>query len=207
VYNAAVHVGRGSVIWHRTLECAPGDPTARDVALAAGEGLPSGVEPAELARWAHAALDAMSVDEARSCFHHHAAGGAGTLGMWAWHAASEFGVHRIDVEQALGHELSMTDEQAADAVSYVCGFVLPAMSRVTGENPGVVEIELQIDRPQRLRLGDGPSGDVTVTGRPVEVLLALWGRPHSGVDLDGDTAVWDRWRQLPGIALQFGAWD
>ena len=34
VYNAAVHVGRGSVIWHRTLECAPGDPTAREDLLA-----------------------------------------------------------------------------------------------------------------------------------------------------------------------------
>jgi hypothetical protein len=49
---------------------------------------------------------------------------------------------------------------------------------------------------------------VTVEGPPVQVLLALWGRPHRDVRVvEGQARVLDEWRQLPGTAFQFGAWD
>ena len=44
-------------------------------------------------------------------------GGEGTAALWAWHAASELGVHRLDVEATLGHDHSLTDDQALDAAA------------------------------------------------------------------------------------------
>ncbi len=42
----------------------------------------------------------------------------------------------------------------------------------------------------------------------IQVLLGLWGRPHTGIDVtDGDPEVWQQWRALPGEAFQFGTWD
>ncbi|WP_420623542.1 hypothetical protein [Candidatus Poriferisodalis sp.] len=49
---------------------------------------------------------------------------------------------------------------------------------------------------------------MVIEGPPVQVLLGLWGRPHSGIDVtDGDPAVWEQWRALPSEAFQFGTWD
>jgi len=39
-------------------------------------------------------------------------------------------------------------------------------------------------------------------------VLALWGRPHSGVNVVAGAAhVWTDWRALPSEAFQFGTWD
>ena len=62
--------------------------------------MPTGVEPAELASWAHRALDQMATDDPTPVYF-SMTGGAGTAALWAWHAASEIGIHRLDVEAAL----------------------------------------------------------------------------------------------------------
>ena len=132
------------------------------------------------------------------------------MGLWAWHAASELGVHRLDVESALNHDHAITDKQAGDAVAYVCQIVSPAMRQATGEDPGTVTIHLDTteDPPDPVRITSDNAGQVTVRGRPVQVLLALWGRPHHGISVvDGDAGIWNRWQHLPSTAFQFGTWD
>ena len=51
-------------------------------------------------------------------------------------------------------------------------------------------------------------GRLPFEGPPIQVLLGLWGRPHSGIEVTaGDPEVWHQWRALPSEAFQFGAWD
>ena len=210
VYNAAVHVGRVSVAWDEMMKCAPDDTTARERAYVTSGKRPTGTEPAELARWAHAAIDRMSGDASRECFF-SMTGGPGTTGLWAWHAASELGVHRLDVEAALGHKHAISNAEAVDATTYVCEFFLPAMRRAAVEDPGAVTAELlsSVGEPLcTVGIDSELTRHVTVRGPVVEVLLALWGRPHTGVDvISGSADVWSAWRELPGKVFQFGTWN
>jgi uncharacterized protein (TIGR03083 family) len=210
VYNAAVHVARSCVSWEQMMAADPDDGTARDRAAATRESLPSGVEPPVLAAWCQSLLAAITDDESRACYF-PLTGGPGTVGLWAWHAASELGVHRLDVEDALSHNHAMTDNEAADAVAYVCQIVSPAMRRATGEDPGTVTINLDMAdgrQPDPIRITSDTAAQVTVRGHPVQVLLALWGRPHHGISVTaGNTTVWSEWQHLPTTAFQFGTWD
>ncbi len=210
VYNAAVHVARVSVAWEEMMKCAPDDATARERAYQVSGERPAGAEPAELAQWAYAALDRMGGDPSKACFF-SMTGGPGTVGLWAWHAASEIGVHRLDVKAALSHEHAITDVDAADATTYVCEFFLPAMRRAAQEDPGRVAAELLSDTGKLLHTAEIHSEStphVTIRGPVVQVLLALWGRPHAGVDIvSGDAHVWSAWQALPSKVFQFGTWD
>ncbi len=89
----------------------------------------------EFAAWAHSAIDQLTDDLDRRCYF-SMTGGEGDPRLWAWHAASELGMHRLDVEMALGHEHSMTPVQALDAANYTCRFFLQAMRRVLERDPG-----------------------------------------------------------------------
>ena len=154
VYNAGVHIGRACRFWEQMMGCTPDDATARDRALEMMQGLPSGVAPAELGRWAHAAIDVMAEEEHRECYFSMNAG-QGDTGMWAWHAASELGVHRLDVEDALGHSHSITPDEAVDSAVYACTYVLPTMRGVVGEDPG----RLRAEFPRRAGRGGRSSRD------------------------------------------------
>lgn len=210
VYNAAVHVARAGVAWEAMMGCAIGDSTARERAFAKSDALPSGVAISELDRWARSVIDLMSEDEDRECYF-SMAGGPGTLGMWAWHGAAELGVHRLDVEAALGHDHAMSDAEALDALTYVCEVLMPRMRFVTEEDPGSVSVDILTDEGETLgRLGIVSDVDrhVSVRGPGVQLLLAMWGRPHVDVEVtSGDAGVWKAWNALPGTAFQFGTWD
>lgn len=209
VYNAAAHIGRVAIAWAEMISSSPDDPESRERGYAQSAERPTGAPVTDLAAWANSTIDRLEGDTDRRCYF-SMTGGEGTVGLWAWHAASELGVHRLDVESALGDTHAITDDQAIDAVRYTCEYFLPAMRRATGKDPGPVTI--------RLRRADGPEGlatiesdsanTATIEGAPVQALLALWGRPHRGVDLvEGDAAVWAGWQALPGEAFQFGTWD
>ena len=213
VYNAASHIGRVSIAWEEMMTSAPEDPESRVRGYERASLKPTGTSTAELATWSHAAIDQLTDDLDRRCYF-SMAGGEGNPRLWAWHAASELGMHRLDVEAALGHEHSMTPSQALDAARYTCQFFLQAMRRVLERDPGGLTA--------RLVGSGGEAGSVTIEplpesespasvvieGPPVQVLLGLWGRPHSGVEVtDGDPAVWQQWRALPSEAFQFGTWD
>ena len=221
VYNAAAHIGRVSIAWEEMILASPDDPQSRERGYERSGKKPAGTPTTELAAWAHSAIDQLIGDTDRRCYF-SMTGGEGTVGLWGWHAASELGVHRLDVEAALGHDHALTDEQAIDAATYTCQYFLPAMRRVTGKNPGGVEAQLHGDDGVTRTTSITPAPDdesnatsdtaapgrVTIAGPSTQVLLALWGRPHTGVAvIDGDDAVWTGWQALPGEAFQFGTWD
>ena len=213
VYNAAAHIGRVGIAWEVMITSPPEDPESRQRGYERAGRKPAGTSTDELAAWAHSAVDQLVGDVDRRCYF-SMTGGEGTPRLWAWHAASELGMHRLDVEAALGHEHSMTPAQALDAADYTCQFFLQAMRRVLERDPGgltarLVEADGEVGiltiepRPE-----SESSASATIEGPPIQVLLALWGRPYVGVDVtEGDPEVWQHWRALPSEAFQFGTWD
>lgn len=217
IYNAAAHVGRVSIAWEEMITSAPDDPESRTRGYARSERRPAGTPMADLAAWAHSTLERLVDDVDRRCYF-SMTGGEGTVGLWAWHAASELGVHRLDVEAALGDAHALSDEQALDAASYTCQYFLPAMRRATGKDPGQVQLRLlgsdastpdaNASTTGEVAIESESTATVTVEGSAVQVLLALWGRPHTGVRVvDGEPTVWADWRALPSEAFQFGTWE
>ena len=212
VYNAAVHIGRVGVAWHSMIDATPDDPDSRVRGYADAEARGSGHDPATLGSWALAAIDALEDDVDRACYF-SMTGGHGTVGLWGWHAASELGVHRLDVEAALGLEPTLTDEMAIDALTYTANYFLPAMSRVTETDPGAFDAVAIRDGSAlatvevRAPGGEGSPAAATLAGAPVDLLLAVWGRPHGPVDTTGATEIIDGWFELPKTAFQFGTWD
>jgi hypothetical protein len=194
---------------------SPDDPESRARGYADAESRGSGHRPQELAGWALAAVDALDDDVDRPCYF-SMTGGQGTVGLWGRHAASELGVHRLDVEAALGDPHAMPDDLAVDAIGYTCGYFLPAMTRATGTDPGLMDVVAVRDgvvvgkavaMAHDAAGGVGPAAAATLEGAPIDVLLALWGRPHGPVEVRGSRVVFDRWHALPGTAFQFGTWD
>ena len=209
VYNAASHIGRVGIAWEEMITSTTEDPESRARGYERAGRKPAGTSTSELAAWAHSAIDQLTGDLDRRCYF-SMTGGEGNPRLWAWHAASELGMHRLDVEAALGHEHSMTPAQALDAADYTCQFFLQAMRRVLERDPGGLTARL-VDADEvtvePLPESERPSS-VVIEGPSVQVLLGLWGRPHSGVEVtDGDPAVWAQWRALPSEAFQFGTWD
>ena len=209
VYNAAVHICRAAVFWEHMMACPPSDADARTKALAKIAELPSRVDPAELARWAHGALDRMSADDPTPVYF-SMTGGAGTAALWAWHAASEIGIHRLDVEAALGHPYAIADLDALDSAVYAAEYFMPALRSDAEEDPGEVTMQLLSDAGNIVGsavIGSEATGRVTISGPSAQVLLAIWGRPNKNVVVSaGDPAVLAAWRALPGKVKQFGTW-
>lgn len=212
IYNAAVHIGRVGIAWRYMIEATPEDPDSRTRGYADAESRGSGHDPLTLRSWAFAAIDALEDDVDRPCYF-SMTGGHGTVGLWGWHAASELGVHHLDVEAALGLEPSMTDEMAVDALTYTAEYFLPAMARVTETDPGAFDVVAVRDGeqlatvPVRAPGAEDAPPQATLTGAPVDLLLAVWGRPHGEIGRTGAGSVIDGWFELPATAFQFGTWD
>lgn len=211
VYNVAVHIGRVGVAWHSMINASPDDPDSRARGYADAESRGSGHSPDVLASWVRGAIEALEDDVDRPSYF-SMTGGAGTVGLWGRHAASELGIHRLDVEHSLGVPYAISDDLALDALDYTSQFFLPAMATVTETDPGTLRVVAARDgtkfSPLTLRATHGSSKpEATITGLPVDVLLALWGRPHGPIDIDGSQETVDRWRALPSTAFQFGTWD
>lgn len=210
VYHAASHIGRVAIAWEAMILAKPDDPESRNRGYAEAETRPEGSPPADLASWAHQAVDHLVADPETEAYF-SMTGGHGTRALWAWHAATELGVHRLDVEAALGHLHAISDDQAVDALTYTVEFFLPAMRRATNEDPGAMTLQPTAADGTDLEpiaLESASADTVTLKGPTVELLLAVWGRPHIDVAaIDGDAGVLEGWRALPGKAFQFGAWD
>lgn len=209
VYNAAVHIGRVGVAWHAMILATPDDPESRTRGYADAEARGSGHSPETLGSWVDAALDALVDDPERACYF-SMTGGHGTAGLWAWHAASELGIHRLDVESALGHAHDMSPERAIDAIEYTAEFFLPAMVRATQQELPAIELvgcgpdgEPSVTK----RVGAGADAAAHVSGPLVDVVLAMWGRPHANLEVTGSGEAFEAWLELPGQAFQFGTWD
>lgn len=212
VYNAAVHVGRVGVAWHSMINATPDDPESRTRGYADADARGTGHAPEVLQSWALAAIDAIGSDVDRQCYF-SMTGGMGTAGLWGWHAASELAVHRLDIEDALGMDHALSDDLAVDAIEYTAKYFLPAMARVIEQHPksfmAVADRDGEKIGRSLVRVDDGelPTPVATMNGRPVDVLLALWGRRHGPVEHAGEPGVIEAWKALPGTAFQFGTWD
>lgn len=224
VYNAAAHIGRVAIAWEEMISSGPDDPESRTRGYDRSGRKPPGTPVTELAAWANAAIDRLDDDDLDRPCYFSMTGGEGTVALWGWHAATELGIHRLDVEAALGDDHAMTEAQALDAITYTARYFLPAMRRATGTDPGRLTILAegatgtigQVDLPpadqdSEARADPAPPArarEATIGGPAVQVTLALWGRPSQGVRLvDGDPEVWADWQALPGKAFQFGTWD
>lgn len=206
VAEVSTHVGWALLFWRHMMDSAPDDSTARDRALADTPPFPSGLSPDEFLDRVDPIFDHMAADEHAECYV-SMAGGPGTRGLWARHAFSEIGVHRMDVEAALREPHQVTIDQACDAVSYVAGFVLPSFRRMAGEDPGSLTLEptgANGEILDSLTITSASPTAALVRGPVSEVLLALWGRPHRGVVVrDGDPHTWQSWLELPTRTFQF----
>lgn len=207
VYNAVVHVCRSALGWHEWMRFEPGDSDAYEAGATARDREPTGVPMATLAGWANSFLDGVDDDPSVATFYPL---GSGSHGVWAHHAAAEWGVHRLDVEDALGQPHSMTDEQALDALRWSMEIALPGLA---GRSPiDVPPLRVSVITPAGTRLGPvtTPASiagtPVTVEGLGVQVLLAVWGRPHSDVAVSAESGL-GLWNMVPAEQAQFGAWD
>ena len=212
VYNAAVHIGRVGVAWHSMILASPDDPDSRVRGYAEAESRGSGNEPAELVAWARSAIDALDVANLERPAYFSMTGGAGTVGLWGWHASSELSIHRLDVEDAVGDPRSISDTIAVDAIDYTCRYFLPAMARAS-ECMNLDPLDaVAVAGGQELgrttaRADNDSAASTHVRGAPVDVLLALWGRRHGAIEVDGQAEIFDAWHALPSQAFQFGTWD
>lgn len=207
VYNAAVHVGKVGIAWQAMIEATPDDSDSRVRGYADAEARGEGHAPATLLEWAIGPIDALDNDVDRPCYF-SMTGGHGTVGLWGWHAATELGIHRLDVEAALGEAHVLRNAAAVDAIEYTTEFFLPAMAKAVDAAPAALAVEVLSDGEVvgSSTLGDGEPAAV-LRGSGVDVLLALWGRPHGDLKIDGDANTLDQWRALPGQAFQFGTWE
>ena len=210
VGDVATHVGWALWFWRHMMDSEPDDSTARDRALAGTPPFPTGLDADEFLDRVEPVFAHLAADEHAACYV-SMAGGPGTRGLWARHALSEIGVHRMDVEAALGEPHQITIEQAHDAVSYVAAFVLPSFRRMAGEDPGPLTLELtgaNGDVLDSLSIPSASSSRAIVRGPARQLLLALWGRPHRDVEVrQGDVHLWRAWLELPSRTFQFASND
>ena len=210
VAEVSTHVGWALWFWRHMMDSTPDDPTARDRALADTPPFPAGLAADELLDQVEPVFAHMAADEHAECYV-SMAGGPGDRGLWARHALSEIGVHRMDVEAALGEPHLITIDQARDAVRYVATFVLPSFRRMAGEDPGRLTLELTGGNGEileSLSINSGSPSAALIRGPVSQMLLALWGRPHQDIEVrDGDAQTWRSWLELPTRTFQFAADD
>jgi len=134
------------------------------------------------------------------------------VGFWARRMAQETLVHRWDAERGAGMDIARMDPVvAADGVDEYLEVFVPT-TRHLGTAPGAGESAqiISTDTADRWSVAFPEAGrseltreqgdaDVSITGPAEGLLLLLWGRlepSDAGVDVDGDMAMWDRWREL-----------
>lgn len=109
--------------------------------------------------------------------------GATTMARQVWHVSSDWGIHRHDVEVALGIEPTLSSARAADLLAWFTGYIAPR-ERGDGQQLPTIRI-IATDADLDFREGDGEPA-VTVSGSARDTLLFLWRRPHGPVTVEGD---------------------
>jgi uncharacterized protein (TIGR03083 family) len=134
-----------------------------------------------------------------------------SVGWWTRRMAHEAVVHRTDADAALGRELSIPPEIAADGIDeYLDVFV--AASRAPQNAPAGPTVSFECsDRSDRWWLDLSVPGERHLSREPREatmrfsgtaeqLLLVLWGRVSAsgtpGVEVSGDVGELDRWSEL-----------
>ncbi len=111
--------------------------------------------------------------------------GVETAGWLSWHCAAEMGLHRHDVETALGQPSSITGDRAVDAVIWTTQYAYPMVLRLRDlDSLPSVRLISDADHLDHTT-GHGPA-TASLTGTAQDLLLHLWRRPHGPVTIQGD---------------------
>jgi uncharacterized protein (TIGR03083 family) len=129
-------------------------------------------------------------------------------GFWPRRMVHEVGVHRADAELALGLEVTMEPEVAADGVDELldnlphAAYFAPGVDQLRGDGERIAleapdagatwRITLLPDRFTWERTEGPASGEVVARSPARSLLLGLYGRPAC-IELDGDEDLFDRW--------------
>ena len=134
-------------------------------------------------------------------------GAPSPLAFWARRQAHETAVHRVDAQGAVGRVDEVDAAFAADGIDeLIVRFFGGRSRRLRSEAPVTLAIAstdtnerwyVHIGPDGQRSVRDGPAGaDCTVRGSAGALYLALWNRrPIADLDVFGDPAVLDLWRQ------------
>ena len=197
---------------HVVAEVVSGRPDA-DFGLFAQLTTPAKDSP-EFVDWARAGTASLleelsSVPADEECWSWYESGRS--VGWWARRMALEAVVHRLDVDVALGRELSVASDVAADGIDeYLDVFV--ATSRAANDSPAGPTVSFECSdrsdrwwldlssRGQRTLSREPSDASVRISGTAEQLLWIVWGRVSAsdaaGVELSGDVKEFERWSEL-----------
>jgi uncharacterized protein (TIGR03083 family) len=199
VYELLAHLGRHHRWVAANLERAPDDGPAPAV----DRGAPP--EGAAVVAWIEQGSAALAdrlleIDPATRCWTWT---DDQTVRFWARRTANETAMHRWDLQNAVGEPAPFSSDLAVDAIDEY----LSIIARIgTGDlDGGTIHLHASdADGEWLLRLDDAgmqltrehAKGDLAARGPASDLLLVVSGRrPPSTVELFGDAALLDRWRQ------------
>lgn len=104
--------------------------------------------------------------------------------------AVEIATHRADVDLALGRTPELAPQRAQDAVRLSAEF-LSRMWLNRGE-PAPAALQLRPTGGEPVTVGSGDHA-ATAAGSPTDLWLALWGRPSTGIQVDGNPQTLPQW--------------
>jgi uncharacterized protein (TIGR03083 family) len=116
--------------------------------------------------------------------HAHLYNGGTTVERQVRHVSSDWGIHRHDVEVALGVEPSMSSERAGDLIPWFTSYIVPR--DLDGLNIPQPTIRIIADDAGFNYQQGNEEPAVTVSGAALDILLYLWRRPHGPVTIQGD---------------------
>jgi uncharacterized protein (TIGR03083 family) len=135
------------------------------------------------------------------------------LAFWARRQAHETTIHRADAEAAAGGQLEVEPALAVDGIDeLLLGFYAGrGRRRLAADPPLTLGIATTGARPEAWSVVIGPegremsrgraTGDCVVTGTAGDVYQFLWNRrDRSVVQIEGDDAVLDLWREKARIS-------
>jgi uncharacterized protein (TIGR03083 family) len=114
--------------------------------------------------------------------------GPETVGWHSWHCACEWGIHRHDVEVALGVPSSMEGDRAADSLRWTTDYVFGLIQTFRNADPfPAVRLIAAADDVDYVS-GEGDPA-ASLAGTAYDLTLHLWRRPHGPITIVGDPVV------------------
>lgn len=133
--------------------------------------------------------------------------------FWARRQAHETGIHRADAEGAAGPITPYEADVAVDGVEEMLfGFASRPRSKLVSSTPRTLQLHAS-DAARNWRVAVGPDGpaitrehgpaDCSVSGTASDLFLLLWNRRAAdGLQVDGDPAVLELWRE--NVRIRWG---
>lgn len=150
-----------------------------------------------------------AADPAADCWHFLPAP-SGTA-FWARRQAHETAMHRLDAERAVGPASTFDASFAVDGLDeLLLGFMARPGGRLRADEPCTLCMRaadtgdawtVRITSDGRVVTREASDADCTVTGPASDLYPLLWNRRSvDGLDIEGDRAVLDLWRERTSIS-------